>query len=306
MDTESAEEERTLSFDESELEDESPYLRRPKTVAVRRIRGWRRWRWAIYCAAIAIPLGIAIVFLTTFVLSSPGFEVMSADDVQVNGNRFVSREEIANKLGLPLHARGGAGVNIFRLSLEEKREQVESIAWVRSAALSRILPNRLVVRVVERTPVAFVNAGGDVSLVDSNGVLLDKPQNAPFDFPVITGLNLVTDAQERRNRMALFQDFMQQTGEDILQSGWMVSEADLSDADDLKVLFVQGHDTLQVHLGHENFRENFHTFLTVVHELRKSNTPLNSMDLRFRNQVVINPQAPPPVLPTGDGKTLKE
>jgi cell division protein FtsQ len=309
MDMEMAEEERTRSPEEFDVvEDESPYMRRPRAVAVRRGRGWPRLRWAIYCVAVAIPVGVVAVFLTTFALSSPRFLLESADNVQVSGNRFVSREEIINALGLPLHAGGGPGVNIFRFSLEAKREQVESIAWIRSAALTRILPNRVVVRIIERTPVAFVNARGGVSLVDCNGVLLERPQNAPFDFPVITGLESVMGSDDRRVRMALFQDFMQQTGQEIAQSGWMVSEADLADADDLKALLVQGRDSLQVHLGHENFRENFRTFLTVVQELRKTSTPLDSMDLRYRNQVVINPQ-PPPALPmgnSGSSQTLKE
>ena len=157
--------------------------------------------------------------------------------------------------------------------------------------------------------MAFTNAGGRVSLVDSDGVLLDRPANASFDFPVITGLDSVANLDERRARIALYQDFIRQLGEEISHSGWMVSEAGLADADDLKVLLVRGRDTLQVHFGHENFLEHFHTFLALLPELRKSNAPLDSVDLRYRNQVVVNPQAPTPAPPAGDAdssRTLKE
>ena len=304
-----AEEEKTLLPEQLDGEEESPYLRRQKAVAVRRNRVSWRLRWVPFLAAVVALTGIASYFLRNFALSSPRFELDSADDVQVTGNQFVSREEVANALGLPLHAGSGPGLNVFRLSLEAERKQVESIAWVRSAALMRILPNRLVVHVVERTPVAFANAGGHVSLVDSDGVLLDKPESASFDFPVITGLESVANLDERRARIALYQDFMRQLGEEISHSGWMISEAGLADADDLKVLLVQGRDTLQVHFGHENFLEHFHTFLALLPELRKSNAPLDSVDLRYRNQVVVNPQAPSPVPPAGDAdssRTLKE
>jgi cell division protein FtsQ len=308
-DTETAEVEGMPLPEDSDGEGDSPYLRRPKAVTVRRGRGWQRLRGLLYLGAVVVPLGIASYFLTTFALSSPSFELVSGDDVQVIGNRFVSREEIANALGLPLHARDGAGLNVFRLSLEAKRQQVESIAWVRSAAVTRILPNRLQVRVVERNPVAFVNVSGAVDLVDGNGVLLDRPQNAPFDFPVITGLDTTAGLDERRTRMGLFQDFVGQIGEEISQAGWMVSEVDLSDLDDLKALLVQGRDTVQVHFGHESFRERFHNFLSVLQELRKNNTPLDSMDLRYRNQVVINPQpasAAPAAAAGAPSHTLKE
>jgi cell division protein FtsQ len=304
-----AEEEETLLAQGLDGEEESPYLRRQKAVTVRR-RGlsWSR-RWVVFFATVVAPVGITSYFLTTFVLTSPRFELHSADDIQVTANHFVSREEVATALGLPLHAGNGPGVKVLRLSLEAQRKQVEAIAWVRSAALTRVFPNRLLVHVVERTPVAYANVGGHVGLVDSEGVFLDKPESAFFDFPVITGLDSNAGSEECRTRIVLYQDFMRELGDEIVHSGWIVSEADLSDGDDLKALIVQGRETLQVHFGHENFLQHFHTFLELLPELRKSNAPLDSVDLRYRNQVVVNPQGRTPASSAGDveaPQTLKE
>jgi cell division protein FtsQ len=309
LDRELAEEGKAPSPEELDGEEESPYLRQQKAVAVRRHRLWWGWRGVLFSAAAVAPVGITGFFLATFLLSSPLFELHSADDVQLTGSKFVSREELANALGLPLHAGRGPGVKVFRLSLEAARKRVEAISWVRSAALTRILPNRLLVHVTERTPVAFANLGGHVSLMDSDGVLLDKPENASFDLPVITGLDSIASLEECRTRIALYLDFMHQVGEEIAHSGWMVSEADLADGVDLKALLVQGRETLQVHFGHENFLEHFHTFLALLPELRKSNAPLDSVDLRYRNQVVVNPQGgtqPPPAGVSEASQTLKE
>jgi hypothetical protein len=290
-------------------EEESPYLRRQKAVSVRRREiSWSR-RWLLFFITVVAPVGISSYLLTTFVLSSPRFELRSADDIQLTGNQFVSREDVANALGLPLHAGSGPGLKALRLSLEAQRKQVEAIAWVRSAALTRVLPNRLVVRVTERTAVAYANVGGHVSLVDSEGVLLDKPESAFFDLPVITGLDPNAGSEPCRTRIALYQDFMHQLGDEIAHSGWIVSEADISDGDDLKALLVQGRETLQVHFGRENFVQHFHTFLALLPELRKSTAPLDSVDLRYRNQVVVNPQGRTSALPVGEvetSQTLKE
>jgi cell division protein FtsQ len=263
----------------------------------------------LFFTVVVAPLGVTSYFLTTFALSSPRFELHSADDIQVSGNQFVSLEEVANALGLPPHAGSGPGVRVFRHSLETQRKQVEAIAWVQSAALTRVLPHRLVVHVIERTPVAFANVGGHVGLVDSEGVFLDKPESASFDFPIITGLDPNESSDARRTRIALYQNFMRQLGEEISRSGWIVSEADLADGDDLKALLVQGRETLQVHFGHEDFLEHFHTFLALLPELRKSNAPLDSVDLRYPNQVVVNPQGRAPAPPAEKleaSQTLKE
>jgi len=303
------EEEKTLLPEELDAEEESPYLRRQKAVAVRRHRlSWGR-RSVLLFTVVAAPLGVASFFLTSFLLSSPRFELHSADDVQVTGNSFVSREEIANALGLPPHAGRDPGIKVFRLSLDAARRRVEAIAWVRSAALTRIFPNRLAVHVTERTPVAFANLGGHVGLVDSDGVMLEKPESASFDLPIITGLDSVTSIGECRARIALYQDFTRQLGDEIPHSGWMLSEADLADGEDLKALLVQGQDTLQVHFGHESFLERFHTFLALLPELQKSKGPLGSVDLRYRNQVVVNPHGGPQAAPTEASETspsLKE
>jgi cell division protein FtsQ len=209
---------------------------------------------------------------------------------------------------LPGHGNG-FGLKILRLSLEDVRKQVEAIPWVQSATLTRVLPNHLVIRVVERQPVAYANVGGHVSLVDSEGIFLDKPESAYFDFPVITGLDPKAGSEECKTRIALYQDFMREVGAEIVHSGWVISEADLSDGDDLEALLVQGRETLQVHFGHENFLPHFHTFLALLPELRKSTTPLDSVDLRYRNQVVVNPQERTPASSAGEvehPQTLKE
>ena len=309
MSTELTEEERTPSPGELDPEEDFPYLRRQKAVAVRRRRPSWGWHSVVFFTAVVLPVGLAGFLLTTFLLWSPRFELQSADDLQVTGNQYVSREEIANALAVPLQAGRGSGLKVFRLSVETARKRVEAIAWVHSAVLTRILPNRLLVRITERTPVAFANLGGRVSLVDSEGVLLDKPESASFDLPVITGLDSIPSPQERQTRIALYQDFMNQLSEEIPHSGWMVSEADLADGEDLKALLVQGRDTLQVHFGHESFRERFQTFLALLPELRKSKAPLDSVDLRYRNQVVVNPQGgaqPPPAEGAEASQTLKE
>ena len=273
-------------------EEESPYLRRQKAVSVRRGRISRRLRWILWGLAVLVPVGLAGYGLATFALTSSCFVLYSADDVVVTGNRFVSREEVLNALRLPLGTKPGAGINVFRLPLEEKRRLVESIPWVQSAALTRAFPHRLVVQVTERSPVAFVNREGRVGLVDAEGMVLEKPENSAFDFPVLTGLEVAQGADDRRARLALYSEFMTQLGEESPRSGWMISEVDLRDGDDLKALLVQGRETIEVHFGHEEFLERFRSFLALLPELRKGNQKLDSVDLRYRNQIVVNPQAP--------------
>ncbi len=275
-------------------EEESPFRRRPKVVEVRR-RRWHRVRryitWVFGGALGLILLGYGGFRAARFAGTSPRFELSSAEDIVVEGNRFVTRDEVLNALGLPLGRKFRIGVNLFRLPLEEKRKQVESIVWVHSAVLLRSYPHRLTVHVVEREPVAFLKVGERVRLVDAEGVVMDKPEKAAFTFPVLAGIDGTGSAAERRPRLALFQDFMGQVADATSAAGWLVSEVDLADAEDLKALLVQGQETLQVHFGHQDFSDRFHDFLTLLPEMRKTEPKIESVDLRFRNQIVVNPKA---------------
>jgi cell division protein FtsQ len=133
--------------------------------------------------------------------------------------------------------------------------------------------------------------GGRLKLVDAEGVLLDKPERATFDFPVLTGLDAANGQAERVARLALYSAFQDQIAGGIRGSGWMVSEVDLADPDDLKAMLVEGRDTLQVHFGHGDFQERFQNFLTLLPEVRKAQGRIDSIDLRYRNQIIVNPES---------------
>lgn len=272
------------------VEGESPYLRRTQVVAIPRRRRRRRIWWALGITSILAVTGYAGSVLATFALSSPLFRLTSAEVVLVEGNGYVSREEVLSALGFSPMEMARTSLNLFRLSLAEKRRQVEAVPWVQSATLTRAFPHRLGVQIIERTPVAFVNAEGRLKLVDREGFLLEKPERAVFDFPVLTGLDGVVNLAERKTRLNLYEDFQKQVGPEAARAGWLVSEADLSDTDDLKALLVRRNETVQVHFGHSDFLERFHNFLTLRPELQKTVRKVDSVDLRYQHQIVVNPQ----------------
>lgn len=281
----------------------SPYRRRPKAVPVRSKR-WARFQWLLRCLAfslfVLLPVGYAGYRAAVFALTSSLFTVRSASDITVEGNHYVSAEDVFNALGIPASSsasRRGNSVNVFRLSLRRAQRAVESIPWVRSATLTRAYPHHLTVRVEERVPVAFLTVGGRMKLVDSEGVVLEQPDKSTFDFPVIEGLEGVSQT-ERRARIGLYQEFGRQVANQTAASGWAVSEVNLADNGDLRAVVVQGTQAVELHFGDSDFEPRFRSFLALLPELSKTGTKPESMDLRYRNQIVVNPQ--------GEADTQKE
>ena len=289
METEMVEQDAPPMPDELDSQEESPYLRRQKSVPVRRSRISRRVRIAVFVIAVLLPVGLTGYGLATFALTSPYFVLTSPDDIVVTGSHFVSREDVLGALGLTLTGNLKAGTNVFHMSLDARRRGVESLPWVRTAAVTRILPHGLLVHITERTPVAYASVGGRVCLVDDDGTLLEKPDSGFFDFPLLYGLANLPSLDERRARLALYREFMQQLGVEAPRAGWMISEVYLTDAEDLKALLINGQQTVQVHFGEKDFLARFRNFLALLPEIQKSNGKLDAVDLRYRNQVVVAP-----------------
>src|SRR6266568_2013251 len=281
---------------ELDAEEVSPCRRRTREVVVRRGRVPRRLggilKWISLTALVAAPLVYVGYELAAYALTSPRFSVRSAEDVVLAGNRYVTRDDILNALGITPDGRG-AGANIVQMSLEEARRQVESLAWVRFATVARSYPNRLTVQIIERVPIAFLNVGGRMKLVDEEGMVLDKPDGVSFAFPVLEGLqaasNPSVDGPDERARLALYQKFMREAGDDAFASGWLISEVSLEDPDDVQAVLVEGLTTIQVHFGHEDFAERLGNFLRLLPEVQKTHAIVDSVDLRYRGQIVVNP-----------------
>lgn len=193
------------------------------------------------------------------------------------------------------------GKSILRIPINQRRRQLESIAWIEHATVRRALPNTIQVELGERTPVAFLRQGGDLSLIDAHGVILERPLSGDFHFPVVTGINSEMAADQRERRMALFTDFSQQVEQSRTRAMQQVSEVDLSDATDLvaRVTGLQPADSagdswgaegqpVTVHFGDSDFEAKFRALLDNIGQWRATAGRIDSVDLRFSREAIVN------------------
>jgi hypothetical protein len=67
-----------------------------------------------------------------------------------------------------------------------------------------------------------------------------------------------------------------------------LNEVDLSDPEDVKVTVADNERSILVHLGDSDFRERFGIFKSHVREWRQQHANLQSVDLRYEHQVILN------------------
>jgi len=183
------------------------------------------------------------------------------------------------------------GRNVFFVPLDERKKQLEEIPWVESAAVSRLLPDRLTVYIRERTPVAFVQIGSRIGLIDARGVLMDLPRNTKYSFPVVRGVGEAEPLPTRTLRMKIYSRLVRELDAEGAQYSKDLSEVDLSDPEDVKVTTSDRAGSVLIHLGNEQFLERYKVYMAHVQEWRQQFHKLESVDLRYERQIIVNPDS---------------
>jgi cell division protein FtsQ len=281
---------------EALADDEPRYLRRQKPLEIRRRKfGGKSWpayrRWTLLAAGI-LTGGLVSYYGIRFLMFSPTVEFAGSDQVEITGSRMVGRAAITDVFSADL------GKSILRVPLALRRKQIESIPWVEGATVERTLPDRIRVELLERTPVAFLRTGNELQLVDASGMVLERPLEAGFHFPVLSGFEETTPLADRKARMTLFVDFMKEIELAHAGAGEEVSEVDFSDAQDVRAMLaglpgLEGQYPIWVHFGNSDFVNKYRLLVENIAQWRESAGRVESVDLRFSRQVVVNPERDP-------------
>ena len=277
-------------------DDEPRYLRRQKPVEIRRKkfsgRGWPFYRRLLIFCVSGIAGVTAAIYTTRFLLYSPSMLLLKPDQITVNGNHIVSREAVLQHF---IHDRNRS---VLQVPLDVRRSQLQQIAWVESATVHRILPNRIRVELTERTPIAFARNGSELALIDAHGVILDRPPGEEFHFPLVSGVSEDLPREQREKRMQICQEFLNDVGLVRPGSSDGVSEMDLSNPKDLRVVMAglaSANDTqaVTIHFGPGEFTGKYKMLIDNFSQWQANAGHVQSIDLQYARQVVVNPDASP-------------
>lgn len=272
-----------------DVDEQSPFLRGQKRVSVRRgslpKKAATRLSWAALAASVVLVCGLAVSAVYHYGEHSWRFRVESSDDIEIGGLHNVSRAQVIEVMG------GDIGRNMFFIPLDQRQKQLEQIPWVESASVMRFVPNRIQIEIHERTPVAFVRIGSKILLTDASGALMDLPiaNREKFSFPVIVGMNEGEPQSTRAPRMKVYNQLIKELDSEGAHYSQDLSEVDLADPDDVKVLANDAGGEVLVHLGNSDFLSRYKVYVSHVQEWRQQFARLDSVDLRYEHQIVVNP-----------------
>src|SRR5882672_1004405 len=272
-------------------DDEPRYLRRQKPVEIRRKkfrgRGWPFYRRVLVLSFAGFSGVTVAAYGMQFLLYSPAM-LLKADQIELRGNRIVSCEAVSQQF---VHDRNRS---VLRVPLDACRRQLEQIPWVESAIVQRILPNRLRIELTERTPVAVARNGNELALIDAHGVILDRPRGEDLHFPIVTGVSEDLPRDQREKRMQTYEEFMKDV--ELVRGGSSdrVSEIDLSNPKDLRVVMTglasaNDAQAVTIHFGSSEFTGKYKMLVDNFSQWQANAGRVQWIDLQYSRQVVGDP-----------------
>jgi cell division protein FtsQ len=235
-------------------------------------------------------LGVAgwgLLYLDAWAGRSPHFTLRN---VQVRGLQRATEHELLRL------ANVGTGMNLWSLDPATVGQAMAHHPWVRSAEVTRSLPDTLVVRVEEREPVALA-ALGDLYVVDAEGVPFKRVSGSDrLDLPLLTGIARERAVQDPAGTAARFREALAVA--DAYRQSFArprLSEIHLDEAS-FQLLTADG---VRVVLGRSGTEEQLGRLPRVLDELRQRGVAAAAIHLENRVRpgwvaVQLRPGAPSP------------
>jgi cell division protein FtsQ len=160
---------------------------------------------------------------------------------------------------------------VWRADLQQLSQHLEQLPWVRSAIVTRVLPDGIRVRITERQPRAVVrNGNGRFMWVDDDAVFLGEM--APTDHMppfFLRGWSEEENARaENKQRVAKFLEL--QTEWETQGLSERVSEVNLMDLRDVRVQLGGDDSQIEVRLGSQDQAMRLQKALTVLDAQRQT------------------------------------
>jgi len=210
---------------------------------------------ALLCAAAFF--SALFIFACNCLLSASYFEIKQ---IAVRGVKELTEKDILEMAHIKPHS------NILAVNTDAVASRITANPWVKHIYIGRELPDRLVLDVRERKPVALIKEGGSFYLIDGDGFVFKRlSKGDEVDLAIITGVKI-----QPNMKTALFAEALKllETLAASDQHGFLgtVSEVHVDDVFGLSILTDQG---LHLKLGRENFAGKLNQLKIVLADLEK-------------------------------------
>jgi len=235
-----------------------------------------------YLGALGLLISIAalsslFIYAYSYFLSAPYFEIK---ETSVRGLKELTEKDVLSLVEIK------PGQNILAINVDVLERRVAVNPWIKNVYVGREYPNRLVVDVRERIPIALVKQASDFYLMDSEGIVFKKlTKGDEVDLAIITGINVQDKTKSKllSNTLSLFKVF---SGSNLYSFLGAISEAHIDEVFGLSLLTDKG---LYLKMGMDDFERKLRKLALVLNDMEKRgiNNSYLTVDLADAAKITI-------------------
>ncbi|MEE8137520.1 MAG: FtsQ-type POTRA domain-containing protein [Thermoanaerobaculia bacterium] len=224
-----------------------------------------------------LTVGIALA-AAGWVQTSASFRLA---DVRVTGHQRVSADWLSSMLA-PLR-----GQHLLWLSLAEVERRLAAHPWIQGAEIHKQLPNRLLVKVVERRPAGLLRRQEGLYYVDRSGGLIGTydPALGADDLVLLSG------GQETPGDLARALALAEELAR--LEPEWKSGLSEIEIVGDADFRLFASFLPCPILVSTERLEEGVRNLRRFVHEIVRRYPGVVAVDLRFARQIIIQPAVDP-------------
>lgn len=204
----------------------------------------------VICVCLVVCLG-AISYL--------GYQKVAASDFFNVRRVEVAGVERASKANIETIVRSETErTGVWLSDLAQVKADVEKLPFIKSASITKVLPDGIRVQIVEKQPVALANRNGQNYLIDAEGEILAAAETSEPALPfAITGWDETKTEKaikENLERVKMYQKMIADWKTGSLLS--RVESVNLIDLREPRAIVTDSGTTVSIDVGRENFAQN--------------------------------------------------
>jgi cell division protein FtsQ len=225
-----------------------------------------------------VTLSTLFIYACSYFLSAPYFEIK---ETSVRGLKELTEKDVLTLVEIK------PGQNILAVNVDVLARRVAVNPWVKNVYVGREFPNRIVVDVRERNPIALVKQASDFYLMDSEGIVFKKlSQGDEVDLAIITGINVQDKTKSKllSDTLSLLRVF---SGSNLYSFLGAISEAHIDEVFGLSLLTDKG---LYLKMGMDDFEKKLRKLALVINDMEKRgiNSSSLTVDLADAAKITIS------------------
>ena len=215
-----------------------------------------------FACALGVLFSVAVlcflfIYAYSYVLSMPYFEIK---EISVHGLKELTEQDVLTQAAVTPRQ------NLLSVNVDALANKISTNPWVKNIHVGRELPNRLILDVKERNPVAIVKQSHDLYLMDNEGIIFKKlDKNDEVDLPVLTGIDV---KEKEKSKFLLSTLNLLQTMSASNRYSYLgaISEVNINDIVGISLLTDTG---LYLKLGTDNYEKKLQKLSLVMADMEK-------------------------------------